>query len=82
MSHVGRFLFGGLVSGALGGLMLELHAVSHLGIMTHLRAIAAGSRTFKECDYRGSVVAALLDTRAWNRLVLDIHAKVIEYWPK
>mmetsp|Transcript_7700 Transcript_7700/g.15947 ORF Transcript_7700/g.15947 Transcript_7700/m.15947 type:complete len:83 (-) Transcript_7700:110-358(-) len=82
MGRPGQFLLGAAVGGTLGGLMLKLHTLSHLGVAFHLRAIAAGSKTFEEYDYRGSVLAALVDARAWNRLVLDVHAKVLQCWPK
>uniref|UniRef100_A0A7S1S5P7 Uncharacterized protein n=1 Tax=Alexandrium catenella TaxID=2925 RepID=A0A7S1S5P7_ALECA len=82
MFHLGQLLLGGAVGGALGGLMVKLHALSHLGVSFHLRAIAAGSRTFEEYDHRGSILAALVDARAWNRLVLDVHGKVLECWPR
>mmetsp|Transcript_104386 Transcript_104386/g.295603 ORF Transcript_104386/g.295603 Transcript_104386/m.295603 type:complete len:83 (+) Transcript_104386:49-297(+) len=82
MGRAGQFLAGTAVSGSLGLLMLQAHALSQAGIAFHLRTIGFGHKSFKEYDYNGSVLAAVWSTRAWNRLVLDVHAKLLEYWSK
>ena len=76
-----QFLLGGAVGGVLGGFMLKAHSMTYLGIAFQLRAMAAGRQTFEEYSHE-SPLAALKDARAWNRLVLDVHAKVLQWWPQ
>mmetsp|Transcript_37250 Transcript_37250/g.58864 ORF Transcript_37250/g.58864 Transcript_37250/m.58864 type:complete len:82 (-) Transcript_37250:4-249(-) len=79
---LGQFLFGGAISGGIGALMLKTHEMSSNSMIFYLRAIASGKSTFQEYSHQGSILAALVDSRAWNRLVLDVHGKMLEYWPK
>eukprot|EP00913_Durusdinium_trenchii_P005542 g5163.t1 len=79
---IGQFLFGGALSGAVGVVMLKTHEMSTNSMIFYLRAISSGKKSFQEYSYQGSILAALVDSRAWNRLVLDLHGKVLEYWPK
>eukprot|EP00444_Apocalathium_aciculiferum_P031193 CAMPEP_0183427150 /NCGR_PEP_ID=MMETSP0370-20130417/40311_1 /TAXON_ID=268820 /ORGANISM="Peridinium aciculiferum, Strain PAER-2" /LENGTH=82 /DNA_ID=CAMNT_0025611673 /DNA_START=102 /DNA_END=350 /DNA_ORIENTATION=- len=78
----GQFLLGGTLGGGVGMMVIKAHALQHMGIAFHLRAIAAGNRVFEECDYRGSALVALVDAKAWNRLILDMHSKLVDVWPR
>mmetsp|Transcript_4331 Transcript_4331/g.6908 ORF Transcript_4331/g.6908 Transcript_4331/m.6908 type:complete len:84 (+) Transcript_4331:93-344(+) len=79
---VGQFLLGGAVGATIGGVMIKTHSMAHTSMLYHMRAVTSGSKTFQEYDHKGSIMAALVDARAWNRLVLDVHGKVLEFWPK
>mmetsp|Transcript_50747 Transcript_50747/g.94869 ORF Transcript_50747/g.94869 Transcript_50747/m.94869 type:complete len:84 (-) Transcript_50747:63-314(-) len=82
MTRLGQFLFGASLSGLTGAFMLKTHEMSTNQMAFYLRAIASGTKTFEEFNHQGSILAAFVDARAWNRLVLDVHGKVLEFWPK
>mmetsp|Transcript_45918 Transcript_45918/g.109361 ORF Transcript_45918/g.109361 Transcript_45918/m.109361 type:complete len:84 (+) Transcript_45918:115-366(+) len=83
MVHFGQFLLGGAVGGAFGLMALKSQTQSQNAVLLHMREIASGRAASTEIsEYKGSVFGAFFDTRAWNRLVLDVHAKVIQYWPQ
>mmetsp|Transcript_80436 Transcript_80436/g.127005 ORF Transcript_80436/g.127005 Transcript_80436/m.127005 type:complete len:86 (-) Transcript_80436:119-376(-) len=83
MSRLGQFLLGGTVSGFAGMIMLRSHMESHRVLLHQVYALASGRKTYEEYDYSSSSpFAPLVDARAWNRLVLDLHLKVLQWWPK
>mmetsp|Transcript_60225 Transcript_60225/g.111654 ORF Transcript_60225/g.111654 Transcript_60225/m.111654 type:complete len:93 (+) Transcript_60225:67-345(+) len=79
-----EFLLGGALGGLIGVVALKSHAMSTNSILFYMREVAAGRQTFTEYSTSPSmfirVREALFDSRAWNRLVLDVHGKVLEHW--
>ncbi|CAE7898955.1 unnamed protein product [Symbiodinium sp. KB8] len=82
MSRVRQFLVGSALSGITGAFMLKMHEMSTNQIAFYLRAVSSGSQTFEQFSHQGSLLAAFVDARAWNRLVLDVHGKLLEFWPQ
>mmetsp|Transcript_108995 Transcript_108995/g.307193 ORF Transcript_108995/g.307193 Transcript_108995/m.307193 type:complete len:82 (-) Transcript_108995:119-364(-) len=81
MSQVGQLLLGGFVGGGIGSILIQSHSISYQSIAFQLRGMMLGRRSYEEY-VPSSPFSALVDARAWNRLVLDVHAVLLRNWPK
>mmetsp|Transcript_6445 Transcript_6445/g.15653 ORF Transcript_6445/g.15653 Transcript_6445/m.15653 type:complete len:93 (-) Transcript_6445:89-367(-) len=79
-----EFLLGGTIGGFVGVYALKSHSTAVNSVLFYMREVAAGRQTFTEHKTNPSMLIqvrdAFFDTRAWNRLVLDMHSKMLQHW--